>query len=196
MSLTGAHSSRARTPGFKTPLLRRSSSSVTKTSSSRSPSNIKGNHQDRGGEDDNFARLDDQGPVRSLAGRLKIRDVRQCLEHIDHSMFDDIPERSGMNSTKLVAIRSFRKSLPPVASLTHLYALSRSPTQAEREIAQLVLRRVVRKLTIPRRGAGKSMVGEFVVLVDRWVGAVQGNEHLSGELKGKTHPCDSLNASR
>lgn len=189
LSVTGAHSSRVSKPGSKSPSLRRSSSSPfasfprTKPGSALRRSKTLDDEPD---EEPPSRPLKDRGPIRSLAGLLKLRDVKQCLTYINENMFDDIPESSsGMNSTKLVEIRSFRRSLPPVASITHIIVLSKSPTQAEREIAQLVLRGIVRKLTVPRRGVGSTMIGECLVLVDLWDDAVERNEHLPQNVKGR-----------
>lgn len=135
-------------------------------------------------EDSNVTRLENHGPVRSFARQVKLRDVPACLEYIANTMFDDIPQqRSGMNSTRTSEVLNYRRRLPPLATVTHVYSLSSTPTNAEREIARLIVDGVVRKMLIPGRGLGTASIGEFVILTSHWMRLVEENEQLSDGAK-------------
>jgi hypothetical protein len=98
--------------------------------------------------------LDDLGFVVSLASDLNFRDVPQYMEYIRNRMFSDMPEKAGMNSTRIAEVLNFRKSLPPFVTIAHVDALSTSSTAVEREIAELAKEGIVRRVTIPHRGVG------------------------------------------
>ena len=131
------------------------------------------------------ARLQDQGVVRSLADRCKPRDVGEIMQYVLDNMFEEIPERAGMNSVRIAQLLNFRRSLPPLVTTTHVHALSEAATTTEREIAQLVRQGAVRKLFIPGRGLGATGIGEFLVLTDRWKEMVISNLRLSQSVKGE-----------
>ena len=136
------------------------------------------------GEGTAFPTMIDKGPVRSLAPLDQTMDVVESIQHIISSMFDDIPQRAGMNSVRISTVLNFRKNLPPVATISHVHALSRSPTAAEREIATLVQKGVLRRLKIPGRGLGSTAIGDYLVLADQWAAVVNSNLNLTSELKG------------
>jgi hypothetical protein len=101
-------------------------------------------------------------------------------------MFSEIPSRAfGMKSTRISDVLNFRIRLPPMVSVAHLYALCGNATTAEREIASLVQRGIIRKVSIPGRGTGSSAVGDGVVLVSEWVTLVEENTIIDPTLKEK-----------
>lgn len=81
-------------------------------------------------------------------------------------MFDPVPERGGMNSTRIAEVLNFRKSLPPMVTLAHVHALIRSPTEVEREVAELTKAGALRKIVIPGRGTSGSSVSDSLVLMN------------------------------
>jgi len=129
-------------------------------------------------------RLEDLGLIKALAIDLRLRDVAQYLQYIANKMFDDIPDRAGMSSSRIAEVLNYRRNLPPIISTAHVHALSRSPTATEREIAELIQAGIVRKISIPGRGHGAAYIGESLVLIDRWVQMVLDSEGLGQEVKG------------
>lgn len=101
-------------------------------------------------------------------------------------MFDSIPEKGSFNSVRIAEILNFRNSLPPTITVTHVHALVQNPTMAEREIAELSRKGVLRKIVVPGRGTGGSSAAEGLVLVEELEevvkGAIQGGlkQHIAG----------------
>ncbi|KAK5735294.1 hypothetical protein LTR17_008301 [Elasticomyces elasticus] len=173
-------------PKSASPFARRKSSSSTpfsafprkKTSLSRQSSK----------ETSTEERLDDLGLTPSLAPPGISQDVLSLIRYVQQSTWEDIPEVAGMNSTRIGEVLRYRETLPPIVSLAHLYALSASPTETERELARLVVGGVVRKVVIPGRTVargGGGMVAEGVVVVGRWRGLVDGCRSLDEGVKRK-----------
>ncbi|KAK7542562.1 serine-threonine protein kinase 19-domain-containing protein [Phyllosticta citribraziliensis] len=130
--------------------------------------------------------LDDTGMAASLAIDLELRDVPQFVKNIQSRMFSAVPERaSGMNGQRTAEVLNFRIRLPPVASVAHVHALSRSPTVTEREIAELVRKAVIRRVLVPGLGSGGAAVGEGLVLMSDWERIVRNHPDLDDELKEK-----------
>ncbi len=101
-------------------------------------------------------------------------------------MFEDIPIRAGMNSTRISEVLNYRRDLPPIVTVAHLLALSSSPTATEREVADLVRTGVVRRLRIPGRSTA---IGDSLVLTDKWVAMVEECDSLDQDLKStSSHP--------
>lgn len=130
------------------------------------------------------SRLRDRGPVHSLSHLTNTGDIVESMKYVGKTMFDDIPERAGMNSTRIAEILNFRRSLPPIVTVPHVQALCDSPTAAEREIATLVQHGVIRRLNIPGRGIGNTAIGECLVLTEHWIGSVESSSHISLDTKG------------
>jgi len=99
-------------------------------------------------------------------------------------MFDDIPDRAGMGSSRIAEVLNYRKNLPPIISTAHVHALSQNPTATEREIAELIHGGIIRRISIPGRGLGAASIEESLVLIDRWVEMVQNSAGLCQEVKG------------
>lgn len=73
--------------------------------------------------------LDDTGVIASLADDLNFRDVPQYMEYIRNRMFSEMPEKAGMNSTRIAEVLNFRRRLPPFVTIAHIDALSKSSTR-------------------------------------------------------------------
>lgn len=101
-------------------------------------------------------------------------------------MFSDIPERApGMNSTRIAEVLNYRISLPPVVTVAHVHALSKSATSTEREIAELAKAGIIRKVVVPNRGKGAAAAGEGLVLVSEWERIVRAHPDLEEIVKGR-----------
>jgi hypothetical protein len=135
---------------------------------------------------DDDEQLDDTGVIASLAEDLNFRDVPQFMQYIRNTMFSDMPEKAGMNSTRIAEVLNFRRRLPPFVTIAHIDALSTSSTRIEREIAELAKAGILRRVTIPNRGVGAAAVGDGIASVRAWQVLVQSNETLPGELKCKS----------
>lgn len=106
------------------------------------------------------------------------------MEYIRNRTFSDMPEKAGMNSTRIAEVLNFRRRLPPFVTIAHIDALSTSSTMIEREIAELAQAGVVRRVTIPNRGAGAAAVGDGIASVREWQALVRAHVELHEELKG------------
>lgn len=168
-TFTAAPSSRISKPRKKKPLLTRSLSSPFQTLPRRKPIERAQSKPEIDTEDDLFGdRLDDRGLIVSLAGELSLRDVPQTMKYICSHMFDALPEKTGMNSIRIAEVLNFRKSLPPIVTTAHIHAFLKSPTDIEREIAELAAAGVVRKIIVPGRGSRGSSIGDALVFVQDW----------------------------
>lgn len=102
------------------------------------------------------------GLVQALATDLTLRDVAQAIMYIRGKMWSVIPEqRSGMNSTRTAEVLNYRAAMPPVVTVTHVQALLNSPTRVEREIAELIRKGAIRKISV----AGRGNLSESLILV-------------------------------
>jgi hypothetical protein len=142
--------------------------------------------------------LDDTGVIASLADDLNFRDVPQYMEYISNRTFSNLPEKAGMNSTRIAEVLNFRRRLPPFVTIAHIDALSTSSTRIEREIAELAQAGIIRRVTIPHRGVGSAAVGDGIASVRDWQALVRGQEGLASDLKGKhrnmEHAISSISA--
>jgi len=99
-------------------------------------------------------------------------------------MFSEMPEKAGMNSTRIAEVLNFRRRLPPFVTIAHIDALSTSSTKIEREIAELARAGIIRRVTIPHRGTGAAAVGDGLASVKEWQMLVRQHESLQEDLKG------------
>lgn len=164
--LTASHSSRIRKPGAKTPPGRRKSSSplsilprTKPTQRTKSVDNDNDLSSHEPGE-----KLDDTGKVILLATISPVKSVLQAIKHSHDSTFSDMPDRAGMNSTRIAEVLNFRKGLPLIVSLAHIHGLLSASTRTEREIAGLISSGDIRKLAVSGRGNEISGLGEFLIL--------------------------------
>jgi hypothetical protein len=134
---------------------------------------------------DDYELLDDTGVIASLADDLNFRDVPQYMEYISNRTFSNLPEKAGMNSTRIAEVLNFRRRLPPFVTIAHIDALSTSSTRIEREIAELAQAGIIRRVIIPHRGVGSAAVGDGIASVRDWQALVRGQEGLASDLKGK-----------
>jgi Serine-threonine protein kinase 19 len=163
--LTASHSSRVCKPGAKPPPLRKSLSSPLASFPRRKPTQrTKSVHDDNSvlwdaGEE----KLNDTGKLVSLVRISPVGGVLQSITHSQETMFGDIPERAGMNSTRIAEILNFRKGLPPIISIAHVHGLITASTRTEREIASLIASGHTRRLTVSGRGNEVSGLGDFLI---------------------------------
>jgi hypothetical protein len=182
---TAAHSSRITKPRRKSAVaalgLKRTTSSPSAASSKRRSLPAE---TTTAFEDDE--QLDDTGVViANLAHDLNFRDVPQYIEYIRNNMFSGMPEKAGMNSTRIAEVLNFRRRLPPFVTVAHIHALSTSSTRNEREISELARAGILRRVTIPNRGVGAAAVGDGIASVREWQALVQTHAELPEELKGR-----------
>jgi hypothetical protein len=129
--------------------------------------------------------LPDIGRSRFISETAKVQNVVQAIQSIRMKMFDELPQRAGMNSTRIAEVLNLRRSLPPLASVAHVHTLLNAPTQVEREIVQLVQTGRVRRLIVPGRGSDAAGLGDCLVLAEDWEDMVRGSTVLEEEVKGR-----------
>ena len=170
-------------PKDTNPLRRKSSSSPFSALQRTKPGSRK---TSLAAKEDASDRLEDTGHVPFLAPPNTPQDVINLVRYIQSCQWQDVPDRAaGMNSERIGQVLRFRMALPPIVSLAHLHALSKSSTATERELARLVAQGVLRKVTIPGRGKGGAPVGDGVVVVEDWKDRLQKEETLAAEIKEK-----------
>ena len=188
LHFSAAHSSRIRKRSQpKIPPLRSSSSSPFASCRQRKPvQRSKTKPESTTDDNDLFdERLEDMGLVPSLALELTLRDVPQIIMYVNSHMFDAVPERGGLTSTRIAEILNFRRSLPPVQTVSHVHALTVSPTQTEREISELIKVGVLRKITIPGRGIGGSGVGGGLIVFQDMERILNESNHIQETSRSK-----------
>ncbi|KAL4807714.1 serine-threonine protein kinase 19-domain-containing protein [Aspergillus unguis] len=128
--------------------------------------------------------LQDLGLSRHIAETTPAKNVLDALRHIQESMFEEIPQRAGMNSVRIAQVLNFRRSLPPLVSVAHVHTILDAPTQVEREIMEAATAGKVRRLIVPGRGNDAAGLGDCLVLTERWESLVKESELEEG-LKEK-----------
>lgn len=135
---------------------------------------------------DKEERLEDNGGLVPSLAPPNVPQGLISLIRFALSPFEDVPERgAGMNSERTSETLRFRGGIPPIVSIAHLLALSKSPTETERALAKGVAMGKFRKITIPGRGKGGSAVGEGVVVAEDWKERLHRETALSEELREK-----------
>jgi hypothetical protein len=129
--------------------------------------------------------LPDLGGSHYISETAPVENVVQAIQYIRTNMFDELPARAGMNSTRIAEVLNLRRSLPPLASVAHVHMLLDAPTQVEREIVDLVQTGQVRRLVIPGRGNDAAGLGDCLVLAEEWEELVWGSSSLDAAVKGK-----------
>jgi hypothetical protein len=166
LNISAAHSSRI--SKYKNPSLKGSASSPFASLNQRKCVQRTRSKPETVDEDDNEFlgdRLEDVGVSKSLATDLSLRDVAQIIQYTSSHTFDVVPENGGLNSTKIAEILNSRASLPPFVTLSHVHAMTESPTTTEREIAELTKAGIITRIVIPGRGIGGSTVGDGLILL-------------------------------
>lgn len=188
LNFSAAHSSRITKPGNrKSPLSRKSPSSPLKLK--RAPTTNKKTSISVPTAEDSL--VDYQvSYLQTLNPRPSLSNVAEVIKHIHTTAFEAIPEAGGFNSVRIAGILNYRKSLPPVATLTHVHALTSSPTQTEREISRLVSVGVLRRLSTPGRGIGRSSISEGLCIAEDVRRLVQESPCLSNAQQGEAACCE------
>lgn len=145
---------------------------------STAPSRVKVGQQDA---DD---LLPDIGGSSHISETTPVHNVVEAIQYIRSRMFDELPARAGMNSTRIAETLNIRRSLPPLTSVAHVHTLLNAPTQVEREIVELVQKGRVRRLIVPGRGNDAAGLGDCLVLAEDWEELVQGSSVLDTKVKG------------
>ncbi len=190
LHFSAAHSSRIKKkPKGLHAVLKRSSSAPFADFKRTKPNRVqRSTSQGKIADDDNDDffedRLDDRGLVDTLATDPSLRDIPQNIRYIQSHMFDPVPERGGMNSTRIAEVLNFRRSLPPMITLAHVHALIRSPTEVEREVAELTKAGVLRKIVIPGRGTSGSSVSDSLVLMSDLESLLRNASGLDERVQG------------
>lgn len=128
--------------------------------------------------------LPDIGPSQYISETTELNSVIQAIQYIRNTMFSDLPQRAGMNSTRIAEVLNFRRALPPIVSVAHVHMLLNAPTKVEREIVELVDSARVRKLFIPGRGFDSAGLGDCLILVQDWEDTVRSSSSVKDDLKG------------
>ncbi|KAL9616501.1 MAG: hypothetical protein Q9160_008644 [Pyrenula sp. 1 TL-2023] len=183
LDITGTRSSRVRKPIVIANALRRTSSSPF-TGHPRVKSNQTKNKRPVDEDQYSEVQLGDTGRIIPLATDSPVANVEDAIEHAFRSMFDEIPERAGMNSTRISEVLNFRKALPPVLSLAHVHSLVGASSRTEREISILNSSGKARRISIVGRGNEISGLGEVLVLQRDVVGLVE-QAHVGQELRNR-----------
>ncbi|KAE8348371.1 serine-threonine protein kinase 19-domain-containing protein [Aspergillus coremiiformis] len=135
-------------------------------------------------DDHNHGPLPDNGPSRYISETAPVENVVQAIIHIRDSIFENLPARTGMNSTRTAELLNLRRSLPPLTSVAHIHTLLDAPTKVEREIMDLINSGRVRRLIVPGRGNNAAGLGDCLVLSEDWERLVQ-DSHLEPSIKDK-----------
>ncbi|CAG8096470.1 unnamed protein product [Penicillium olsonii] len=129
--------------------------------------------------------LPDVGGSHYISETSPVQNVLQAIQYIRDGMFEELPARAGMNSTRIAELLNLRRSLPPLASVAHVHTLLEAPTQVEREIVELVKTGQIRRLIIPGRGNDAAGLGDCLVLAEDWEKLVQESPALEEPVKQK-----------
>ena len=185
-TFTAAPSSRVNKSRARNPTLKRSSSSPFASLPKRKPLQRAHTKPEIEKDEVTTERLQNLGLVPFLADDLSSQNTFDIILHIRNNMFDDIPEKAGMSSTRIAELLNSRTSLPPLTTTAHLHAMTKSPTTIEREVARMMAKGMIRKHVVPGRGVGMSSISETLVLVEDWITLIK-RSTLGPEVKGS--PC-------
>lgn len=128
--------------------------------------------------------LPDVGLSHYICETTPVENVTQALHYVRQNMFEDIPARAGMNSTRIAEALNLRRALPPLVSVAHVHMLLEAPTKVEKEIVELMNNGRVRRLIVPGRGTDAAGLGDCLVLADDWEGLVRDSKLLESSVKG------------
>jgi hypothetical protein len=132
-----------------------------------------------------YGPLPDLGLSRHVAETAPVESVLDALKYVRNKIFEDLPARAGMNSTRIAQVLNFRRSLPPLVSVAHVHTLLDAPTKVEREIMELATAGRIRRLIVPGRGNDAAGLGDCLVLTEDWERLVRESSVLDSELKEK-----------
>ncbi|KAL4925449.1 Stk19 family serine/threonine-protein kinase [Aspergillus undulatus] len=134
--------------------------------------------------DFDYGPLPDLGLSRHVPETTPVDSVLAALKHVRDNMFDELPARAGMKSTRIAQVLNFRRSLPPLVSVAHVHTILDAPTKVEREIMQLATAGKIRRLIVPGRGNDAAGLGDCLVPSEDWEGLVRESK-LAEALKEK-----------
>ncbi|KAJ9297558.1 hypothetical protein DTO271G3_4333 [Paecilomyces variotii] len=129
--------------------------------------------------------LPDQGISHYIPETARVESVEDAIRHIHKTMFEELPVRAGMNSTRIAEVLNLRRSLPPLVSVAHVHTLLHAPTRVEKEIVDLVNAGRVRRLIVPGRGSDAAGLGDCLVLTEDWEELVRRSAVLDQSLKDR-----------
>ena len=139
--------------------------------------------------------LSDVGFSRYISETAPVDDVLHAIRYVQESMFEDIPQRAGMNSTRVAQVLNLRRSLPPLASVAHVHTLLDAPTQVEKEIVDLINAGRLRRLIVPGRGNDAAGLGDCLVQTEDWEELVRRStgleQHVKGTIASSSYPDSS-----
>ncbi|KAA8642154.1 Stk19 family serine/threonine-protein kinase [Aspergillus tanneri] len=136
-------------------------------------------------EDHDHGPLPDLGLSRYIPETALVENVVQALCYVRDHMFENLPARAGMSSTRSAEVLNFRRSLPPLVSVAHVHTLLDAPTKVEKEIMELVNSGRIRRLVVPGRGNDAAGLGDCLVLSEDWERLVRQNNDLEPFIKDK-----------
>lgn len=96
------------------------------------------------------------------------KDVLSAIKNVRSRMFDEIPERAGMNSVRIAEVLNYQKYLPSAVSLAHIHALRSASSKTEKDIQMLLQDNVLRRLKLVGRGNEVSGLSEVLVLTEAY----------------------------
>ncbi|KAL2808978.1 serine-threonine protein kinase 19-domain-containing protein [Aspergillus granulosus] len=132
-----------------------------------------------------YGPLPDLGLSRHVPETALVETVLDSLKYVRDTIFEELPARAGMNSTRIAQVLGFRRSLPPLVSVAHVHTLLDAPTKVEREIMELAAAGQIRRLIVPGRGNDAAGLGDCLVLTEDWERLVRESSVLGSELKEK-----------
>ncbi|KAJ5088232.1 hypothetical protein N7456_011848 [Penicillium angulare] len=127
--------------------------------------------------------LPDEGISLYISETASVHNVEEAVKDVGSRMFDELPARAGMNSTRIAEVLNLRRSLPPLASVAHIHTLLNTPTRVEREVVELVKSGRARRLIIPGRGNDAAGLGDCLVLAEEWEHLVRESPALDTAVK-------------
>ncbi|RDW78666.1 Stk19 family serine/threonine-protein kinase [Aspergillus mulundensis] len=135
-------------------------------------------------EFEDYGPLEDLGLSRHIPETAPVDDVLDAIKHTKENMFEELPARAGMNSTRIAQVLNFRRSLPPLVSVAHVHTILDAPTKVEREVMELATAGTIRRLIVPGRGNDAAGLGDCLVLTEHWEALVR-ESALDDGLKEK-----------
>lgn len=108
--------------------------------------------------------MDATGVTLSVMRVATATDVLSAIQHVTNLMFCAIPERAGMNSTRISEVLNYQKNIPPLVSLAHVHALISASSKTERQINDLIANGQIRRIKVIGRGNDISGVSDSLIL--------------------------------
>lgn len=161
---SGSRPSKIKKPAVVSSLRRSSSSAFANLARTKALHRTKSLAEDGGkeGREDN-ERIEATGRVIPADSISSANNVQDAVEHGTANMFCDMPERAGMNSTRIAEVLNFRKGLPPLITYAHIHALISASSRTEREIVTLIASGKLRKIKLLGRGNDLSGLSELLI---------------------------------